>query len=62
MTNAGDPSTLPEDQRKLLKTAMINYAIYKESKGDKNAGKAVLDQGKDAFMAEPEFKTFYENY
>ncbi len=62
MTNAGDISTLPDDQKKLLKTAMMHYAIYKDTKGDKSAGKAMLDQGKDAFIADADFKSFYEGY
>ncbi|MBK8612978.1 MAG: hypothetical protein IPN85_05710 [Flavobacteriales bacterium] len=62
MTNAGDISALPEDQKKLLKAAMMHYATYKDTKGDKSAGKAILDQGKDAFIADADFKTFYEGY
>jgi hypothetical protein len=62
MTDAGGPGELPEDQQKLLKQAMMNYAVYKESKGDKAAGKAMLEQGKDAFEKDPDFKTFYEGY
>lgn len=62
MTNTGDISTLPDDQKKLLKTAMMHYATYKDTKGDKSAGKAMLDQGKDAFIADVDFKSFYEGY
>jgi hypothetical protein len=59
---AGGAGTLPDDQKKLLKQAMMNYATFKETKGDKASGKAMLEQGKDAFMADPDFKSFYEGY
>jgi hypothetical protein len=62
LDDAGGAGDLPEDQKKLLKQAMMNYATWKETKGDKASGKAMLEQGKDAFIADPDFKTFYEGY
>jgi len=62
LDDAGGAGNLPDDQKKLLKQAMMNYATWKDTKGDKAAGKAMLEQGKEAFIADPDFKTFYENY
>lgn len=59
---AGGISALPEDQKKLMKSALINYAEYLDGKGDKSGAKAAMETGKDAFMDDPEFKGAYASY
>jgi hypothetical protein len=59
---AGDISTLPEDQKKLLKSALIHYAEYLDGKGDKSGASAAMESGKDTFMDDPEFKVAYDSY
>lgn len=55
-----DLGRLPEDQKKLLTTALINYSLYLKGKGMREEAKAVLDKGKDHFMEDPEFKLTYD--
>lgn len=57
---AGNIARLPEDQRKLLKSALIYYADHLDAKGDKSGARAALEVGKDAFMDDPEFKGAYD--
>lgn len=57
---AGDVSTLPPDQKKLLKNAVIRYADYMTSKGQRDQAKKYVGQLKDHFMAEADFKGLYE--
>lgn len=59
---AGGVETLPEDQKKLMKSALINYAGYLDSKGDKSGAKAALELGKEALKDDPEFKTALQEY
>ena len=59
---AGGIADLPEDQKKLMKSALIHYAEYLDGKGDKSGAKAALETGKDVFMDDPEFKGAYEAY
>ncbi|MFT3885940.1 MAG: hypothetical protein QM724_11070 [Flavobacteriales bacterium] len=59
---AGGITSLPDDQKKLMKGALIKYAEYLDSKGDKSGAKAALEVGKDAFMEDAEFKGAYESY
>ena len=59
---AGDIASLPEDQKKLLMSALINYADYLNSKGDKAGAAKALDTGKDYFMDNAEFKGAYNSY
>jgi hypothetical protein len=62
LTAAGDIGSLPEDQKKLLKAALIHYADYLDSKGDKAGAAKALDTGKDYFMDDAEFKGAYDSY
>ena len=55
-----DIGRLPEDQKKLLTTALIQYSLYLKGKGMREEAKAVLDKGKDHFMEDPEFKLTYD--
>jgi hypothetical protein len=57
---AGDVKTLPADQRKVLKNALIRYADHMEEKGSRDQARKFLAMGKDHFMAEPDFKGAYE--
>ena len=59
---AGSISSLPEDQKKLMKSALIHYAEYLDGKGDKSGARAAMEQGKDAFMDDPEFKGAYGSF
>ncbi len=56
---AGNIGTLPLDQRKLLKSALIRYADYQVSKGSRETARKYLALGKDYFMDEPDFKSTY---
>ena len=59
---AGGIGLLPDDQKKLMKTALINYATYLDGKGNKSKAKETLEIGKDFFMDDAEFKGAYESY
>lgn len=59
---AGGISTLPEDQKVLLKTALIRYAEYLHSKGDSSGAKAAIALGADDFKDDPEFKVAIQEY
>ena len=59
---AGGIGMLPDDQKKLVKSALIHYATYLDSKGNKAKAKDMLEIGKDFFMEDPEFKGTYESY
>jgi hypothetical protein len=59
---AGGITSLPEDQKKLMKAALIHYAEYLDGKGDRSGAKAAMETGKDAFMDDAEFKSAYESY
>lgn len=58
---AGDIGTLPKDQKKLLKSALIRYADYLVSKGQRDRAKKYAAIGKDHFMEEPDFKGLWES-
>jgi len=60
MAGVGDISTLPEDQKKLLRIALIQYSMYLKTKGMRDEALSVMDKGKDHFMDDPEFKLQYE--
>lgn len=62
LEDAGGIADLPEDQKKLMKAALINYAEYLDGKGDKSGAKAAVETGKEAFMDDPEFKGAYDEY
>jgi len=59
---AGGIGMLPDDQKKLVKSALIHYATYLDSKGNKAKAKDMLEIGKDFFMEDPEFKGTYESH
>lgn len=61
MAEAGDIKTLPKDQQKTLKNALIRYADYLVSKGQKAKAKEYAAIGKDFFMEEPDFKGLWES-
>jgi hypothetical protein len=58
---AGDISTLPTDQKKALKAALIRYADYCQEKGMKDQARKYVALGKDHFMTEADFKGLYES-
>lgn len=59
---AGDIASLPEDQKKLLKSAIIHYAEYLDGKGDKAGASKAMETGKDYFMSDAEFKGAYDSF
>jgi hypothetical protein len=58
---AGDIGTLPKDQKKLLKNALIRYADHLTSKGQKDRAKKYAALGKDHFMEEADFKGLWDS-
>ncbi|MBP8824767.1 MAG: hypothetical protein KBH07_14080 [Flavobacteriales bacterium] len=62
MDAAGGVATLPEDQKKLMKSALIHYAEYLDGKGDRSGARTAMETGKDAFMDDPEFKGAYASF
>jgi hypothetical protein len=58
---AGNVKTLPSDQRKALKVALIRYADYMVEKGNKDQARKYAALGKDYFMEEADFKGLYES-
>lgn len=58
---AGDIKTLPKDQQKLLKNALIRYADHLVAKGDRSKARKYAEIGKDVFMEEPDFKGMWES-
>jgi hypothetical protein len=61
MTAAGDIGSLPTDQKKLLKNALIRYADLMVSKGQTSKAKQYAGLGKDHFMGEADFKGMWES-
>ena len=59
---AGGVGMLSDDQKKLMKAALLHYATYLDSKGNRSKAKEMLDLGKDAFMDDAEFKGVYDSY
>jgi hypothetical protein len=59
---AGGVGMLPDDQKSLMKAALIHYATYMDSKGNRSKAKEMLEIGKDAFKDDAEFKGAYESY
>lgn len=59
---AGGIGMLPDDQKKLMKHALINYAAYLDSKGNRSKAKEVLEPAKEFFTEDAEFKGAYESY
>lgn len=58
---AGDIASLPADQRKLLKNALIRFSDYSMEKGLRDQARRYIALGKDHFMAENDFKAAYNN-
>jgi hypothetical protein len=58
---AGNISTLPADQQKLLKSALIRYSDYAMEKGLRDKARSYIALGKDYFMGEADFKSAYNN-
>lgn len=58
---AGDISTLPPDQKKMLKNGLIRYCDYLVSKGMRDKAKQVASVGKDVFMGEDDFKGLWNS-
>ncbi len=56
---AGDISSLPTDQRKALKAALIRYSDLMVEKGMRDKARTYLELGKEHFMSEPDFKSVY---
>lgn len=54
-----DVEHLPLDQRKLLQQSLVRTAEDQEKRGDRGAARATMDLGKQYFMEDPEFKSFY---
>ena len=61
IAEAGDIKSLPKDQQKLLKNALIRYADHLVDKGDRSKARKYAEIGKDAFMEEPDFKGLWES-
>ncbi len=59
---AGGIGMLPDDQKKLVKAALIHYAAYLDGEGNKGKAKEMLELGKEFFMDDAEFKGAYESY
>lgn len=62
LDQVGGVGMLPDDQKKLLKAALIHYATYMDSKGNRSKAKEMLEIGKDFFMDDAEFKGAYESF
>ena len=58
---AGDIGTLPKDQKTLLKNALIRYADYLVSKGQRDRAKTYAALGKEHFMEEADFKGLWDS-
>jgi hypothetical protein len=54
--------TLPADQRKLLKNALIRFADHQNDQGMRDMARRYIALGKDYFMDEPDFKGAYEAF
>ncbi len=61
LDGAGSIGSLPPDQQKLMKNALIHYADYLNGKGNRSGARAALELGKDFFMDDPEFKGAYNS-
>ena len=50
------------DQKKLLKSAVIHYAEYLDTKGNRSKAKEVLEAVKEFYADDAEFKGALESY
>ncbi|MBK9273010.1 MAG: hypothetical protein IPM49_00530 [Flavobacteriales bacterium] len=55
-----DTGSLPEDQKKLLKNALIRYSEHLNTKGMRDSARSTIALGKEHFMEDPDFKLQYE--
>lgn len=62
LEEAGSLDRLPEDQKQLMKSALIHYAEYLDGKGDSSGARAALETGKEYFMDDPEYKGAYNSF
>ncbi len=58
----GGIGMLPDDQKKLMKSALLHYATYLDSKGNRSKAKEVLDGAKEFYRDDAEFKGAAESY
>ncbi len=56
-----DIDNLYEDQKKLLKSALIRYAEDLESEGAKASALEYLEKGREAYRGDKEFEGYYES-
>lgn len=56
---AGDIAGLPDDQRRLLKDALVRYADHLAANNDHEGARATIALGADHFMTDVEFKALY---
>jgi len=56
----GDPASLPTDQRRLLRQALIMEAEHLLATGQRAEAKAVMALGEDSFMGNAEFKGLFD--
>ncbi len=59
---AGAISTFPDDQKKLMKSALIDYAAFLDKRGDKAKAKETIEIGKESFKDDVEYKAAVEQY
>ena len=57
-----DIQYLAEDQKKLLRNALIRYSEYLAGKSMRDSARSTINIGADDFMKEPDFKAAYEEY
>ncbi|MCO6481741.1 MAG: tetratricopeptide repeat protein [Flavobacteriales bacterium] len=62
LEKAGGIARLPEDQQKLMKSALIHYAEYLSEKGDSSGAREAMETGKEFFMDDPEYKGAYNSF
>ena len=55
-----DTGSLPEDQKKLLKNALIRYSEFLNTKGMRDSARTTIGLGKEHFMEDPDFKLQYD--
>lgn len=57
----GDIDSLPEDQKKLLRSALIAYSEFLSKKSMRDSARSTLGIGSDAFMKDADFKAAWES-
>lgn len=56
----GNIEELPDDQQRLLRTALVLYAEHMDSKGMRDSAQIVLELGEEAFLENAEFKSLHD--